>query len=367
MNVIKLPNGKYKHEQKYKCPISGKWRKVSVTMSSNSTQAFNKASRILEQKIKERSIPTSERLILLDVVAREFMEQKSLRVKSTTLAYNKAMLKRFFEWLPDYTYISDLNAKTLQNYINNIVRLSSFSYARASFSLIRQLLNFARRSGYVDNIAYIDDIELKAPPLTPQDLEKRNDKFLDKHELKDVLQQLSKINPIVSMILEFQSLTGLRIGELIALRFEDVEGDFININGTYNAFGERTTPKNVYSVRRVLLNKRAIEIINYFISKAKLLYMVTPPSGANYIFVTQGGKPFDYHYINKELKKLNYSKHISTHTFRHTHISMLASAGVPLKAIMERVGHNEPQTTLAVYTHVTKNMNDQVAKALESF
>ena len=53
-------------------------------------------------------------------------------------------------------------------------------------------------------------------------------------------------------------------------------------------------------------------------------------------------------------------KHLTTYIFRHTHISMLAELGVPLKTIMQRVGHNDPNTTLSIYTHVTKSMHDDV-------
>ena len=35
-------------------------------------------------------------------------------------------------------------------------------------------------------------------------------------------------------------------------------------------------------------------------------------------------------------------KHLTTHIFRYTHISMLSELGVPLKTIMQRVGHNDP-------------------------
>ena len=47
-----------------------------------------------------------------------------------------------------------------------------------------------------------------------------------------------------------------------------------------------------------------------------------------------------------------------------TSISILAESNVPLKAIMERVGHNEPRTTLAIYTHVTDEMKQEVNAAI---
>ena len=56
--------------------------------------------------------------------------------------------------------------------------------------------------------------------------------------------------------------------------------------------------------------------------------------------------------------------HLTTHIFRRTHISMLSELGVPLKTIMQRVGHNNPNTTLSSYTHVTKSMYDDVINML---
>lgn len=60
------------------------------------------------------------------------------------------------------------------------------------------------------------------------------------------------------------------------------------------------------------------------------------------------------------------NKKISSHIFRHTHISILAELSVPLKAIMERVGHNDPNTTLKIYTHVTDKMKQKTIKQLEN-
>ncbi|WP_373896211.1 tyrosine-type recombinase/integrase [Virgibacillus sp. CBA3643] len=56
------------------------------------------------------------------------------------------------------------------------------------------------------------------------------------------------------------------------------------------------------------------------------------------------------------LEYTNIEKKATPHIFRHTHISMLAEADVDLATVMERVGHDDPQTTLKIYTHVTKKM-----------
>ncbi len=59
-----------------------------------------------------------------------------------------------------------------------------------------------------------------------------------------------------------------------------------------------------------------------------------------------------------------WNKYVTIHTFRYTHISYLAEKGVPLKAIMNRVGHKNSKTTLEIYNQVTEQMNSYLINAL---
>ncbi|CAC8274265.1 phage integrase family protein [Staphylococcus aureus] len=73
--------------------------------------------------------------------------------------------------------------------------------------------------------------------------------------------------------------------------------------------------------------------------------------------------------INKRLssaaESLNINKKVTTHTLRHTHISLLAEMNISLKAIMKRVGHTDEKTTIKVYTHVTEKMDRELEQKLE--
>ncbi|MBS5520138.1 MAG: tyrosine-type recombinase/integrase [Acidaminococcus intestini] len=84
------------------------------------------------------------------------------------------------------------------------------------------------------------------------------------------------------------------------------------------------------------------------------------------MFTTSKGGPIDIAFANRVLCKLNYKKKLSTHIFRHTHIGLLAERGVPLKAIMARVGHNDPVTTMSIYTHVTDTMSQAAVRAMNA-
>lgn len=69
--------------------------------------------------------------------------------------------------------------------------------------------------------------------------------------------------------------------------------------------------------------------------------------------------------LKKASEWCGQGKRITTHTLRHTHISMLALFDVSHKTIMERVGYTDHKTALQIYTHVTQKMNDKMMDNLE--
>ena len=121
-------------------------------------------------------------------------------------------------------------------------------------------------------------------------------------------------------------------------------------------------------MRDVTLDNRCVKILNSIITDNKrqaLWFKGYEEQG--YIFAAKRGNPYDMQYINKLLKQVRIEgKHLTTHIFRHTHISILAELGIPLKAIMQRVGHNDPATTLSIYTHVTQHMKNDIVEKLNS-
>ncbi len=58
---------------------------------------------------------------------------------------------------------------------------------------------------------------------------------------------------------------------------------------------------------------------------------------------------------------------INIHGFRSSHCTLLLEAGVPLKDVMERLGHSDVQTTLAFYSYVTKDSRDKSAQLFAKY
>ncbi|WP_302939028.1 tyrosine-type recombinase/integrase [Megamonas funiformis] len=64
-----------------------------------------------------------------------------------------------------------------------------------------------------------------------------------------------------------------------------------------------------------------------------------------------------YWWVTRIAKKIN-ALYIHQHLFRHTHVSLLAEAGVPLPVITERLGHASTKITEEIYLHITKTTKE---------
>lgn len=367
---------RYKYCERFELP-NGEIRKVSVIFNTNSSHARKQATielqRKYEQAVKEIDI---NKVVTYYDVAMSWLEHTKPTVKRSTHINHTIYVNKIFTYIDKTLPIADLTAVTLEDVLHKVYYIEnlSYSYTRATFTTMKAIYKHAKRKKLIPSLIDFEDIEIKKKPFSHSDIAKKQGKFLDAVELKETLMQLSKIDSRIGLLFEFISLTGLRIGELLALRYSDYdkENATININGTiqydYKNSSEikRGTPKNIYSVRDVSLSDRAVSILDSIMleNKRRSLWF-EGYIDHGYIFTSSRGNPYDIQFLNRRLKGVHIEgKHLTTHIFRHTHISMLAELGVPLKTIMQRVGHNDPNTTLSIYTHVTKSMHDDVINKL---
>ncbi|MDN5411861.1 MAG: tyrosine-type recombinase/integrase [Lactococcus sp.] len=107
----------------------------------------------------------------------------------------------------------------------------------------------------------------------------------------------------------------------------------------------------------------------------KQLNLKIEPKNTNFIFLNTAGNLILPDALNRYLKKVGKKADIenknyhdfSSHMLRHSHISLLTELGIPIKVIMERVGHKDEKTTIQIYTHVTEKMKDVVDDKLKNF
>lgn len=88
----------------------------------------------------------------------------------------------------------------------------------------------------------------------------------------------------------------------------------------------------------------------------------------DFIFTSNEGYPKTIKHfairLQRLLKKTSIQKQITPHSFRHTHTSLLIEANVHIKEIQERLGHSDINTTMDIYTHMTKNIKKRIPISL---
>lgn len=156
--------------------------------------------------------------------------------------------------------------------------------------------------------------------------------------------------------------TGMRIGELRALTFADIDetAKTIRINKTYariNRTDYIQSPKTAKSNRTIPIPPFLVDMIKEY---KKTLYK---PKNNERIF------EFSKTWLNKTMKNACLKagvKKIRIHDLRHSHASLLIDMGFSPLLIRERLGHEDIQTTLNTYSHLYPNKQDVMIAKLEA-
>jgi integrase len=169
---------------------------------------------------------------------------------------------------------------------------------------------------------------------------------------------------------------GLRIGELLGLRWQDVdlESAMLRIRRTKSTAKTGptfTAPKNGKG-RSIRLTRRAVDALSAHkaAQNAERLMAGSLWEDHGLVFATHGGRPLDSRNVVrtsfKPLLKEAGLPDIRFHDLRHTCATLLLSRGHHPKLVQDLLGHASVALTLDRYSHVLPGMGDQTAAAMEA-
>jgi len=164
-------------------------------------------------------------------------------------------------------------------------------------------------------------------------------------KIRELLEALPEPSKSLAWLLV---LTGLRIGELLALSWRNVDLERGVLRVTQSVYeGHFDEPKSARSRRSVPLGTRAIEILS-----ARKSAAANPEA---LVFATRTGTPFCRHnLVNQQLKptcrKLGLVG-VSWHWLRHANATLLDAVGTPLGTVQALLGHSSAEITRDIYLH----------------
>ena len=186
--------------------------------------------------------------------------------------------------------------------------------------------------------------------------------------------------PATPTMNELTANGGARLGEIIALRWTDIEFDELKLSISKNRVRiigksiEQNSTKGGEGRRLIPLDPETVEILRSH-RHAQLKERLIAGSEweeSGHVFVNEFGHPIDYgtpsHIFQKYRKKLGIREQ-RFHDLRHFHATQLLRAGVPLHVVASRLGHRDAMVTATIYAHVTSDQAENAslifAKAVE--
>lgn len=354
-------------------PLTGKERRTTRRGFKTQKEA-KQAERNLLLDVEENGLPSNQSDGFQDPTFKEiaqlWLENYKTTVKPSTFENVKSKVEKMTE-----EHFKELKLKKITvAYCQKVVIELSKSYVLYNhyLSVINRIFKYAVLMDILDSNPFDKVIK----PKSRQTQRKGN--FLTKEELREFLKlaqtaTLSYFFPLVHLM----SYTGLRQGEALALKWSDIdfENKKITVDKTAVRIKEKQTlqtPKTKNSKRVISIDPSTLSILKSWKKDQIKIYFKNGKhfeGDDNFIFTNQRGDWVHIHNFIPYFKRFvtdHKLKPITPHGLRHTHASLLFSAGVEPKNISDRLGHSTVQITLDLYTHITEEQRtDTVEKLLE--
>ena len=334
--------------------LNGERRKERIGFVTKN-QANQARAKKIDELLNQAGITTGRKRISLTQAIEIHMGIKMRNVKESTLKKYRANKYHLIEAIKDVgeKYFKDvatiseaqfeLLADTLKSRSTSDHRKNNLLY------FLKAVENTAIRKGYMQKkVSY--DVKSKKPDP------KLKAQYFTKEELTDVWKCSDKF---YLDYFKFFVFTGLRLGEFINLKWENVDFDnkVISIE-KYIEDGELIwEPKTKSSIRNVPLSSEASDILK----KQKGKHDV-------FVFTSKKGKKLHpntvYGAFKRAVKKAEVSDDKTVHTLRHTFASQLAQKGVVLYKIGTYLGHSKSETT-RIYAHLSPSDDAEVLGQIE--
>ena len=179
-------------------------------------------------------------------------------------------------------------------------------------------------------------------------MEKKLPKFIYYNDLLEILEESAKDSDGIrdKLIIEMLYATGVRVSELVNIKYSDIDYN----NRRIRVCGKGNKERIVY------FGEYALDALNEYTSTHK-------KNEQGYVFTnSKGGALTDRgvrYIIEKLMNKLSVKVHVTPHVLRHTFATDMLNNGCDIKIVQELLGHSSLRTT-EIYTHVTNERLKEV-------
>ena len=350
-----LPDGRCNYRLPYVDRMTGKNKKLSVIMPSQSASNYKLALRTLQTKLDKIMTEADGTEGQLGELIEMYLSERAKQIKPSTLKRNSFALEQCCKVLGADVYVSQLTLPYVKNnlqkqmpkavtYNENIKRFKSF-------------LRWCYINDYLPDQKLAD--KLVAMPDNRQ--ERITDKYLEKDELMLLLDAAE--HDLWRFVTHFLALSGMRVGELIALQNSDIDDEYIHVQRTYEISVSKLSdmPKTSSSIRDIYLRPELKKLVSEIQSYMRI-WKFERGIRSDLFICSENGTYMNYNSYRKWLKENSediLGRKITPHALRHTTASLLIADGVPLEVVSRMLGHDGSKITKQIYIHITQELKNR--------
>lgn len=349
-------------------------------------KAYHGIDPLTNKKIitKRRGFKTEREARLAEAKCLADYDKKTFRSRNTTTTFRQVYevwREHYKQTVKESTYVSQIDKADrliLPHFGDKAINKISLTMCQAQVnnwaaeykrffgivSIANQIFDYAISMELIEGNPMRKTLKPKRQKKDKDELEQ----FYDKEELQQFFELVAGFDDI-EMLTYFRLLafTGMRKNEVGALRWTDIDlkNHQLKVNLTL-AKGEGNriifqSPKTKKSARTISLDPKTVDILKEWHKH----------STKGLLFKNDHGEARSITHVNNLLNRIwrKYPdfKRITPHGFRHTHCSLLFEAGASIKEVQERLGHENIQTTMDIYAHVTQKAKNDVADKFASY
>ncbi len=246
--------------------------------------------------------------------------------------------------------ISNLTEQHIQDVINRAYKkgLSKKSLQNIRF-IILAFIKYCRRSKYTS--LFPEDITIpKAARSNPKNILTLSD-FKKLFEIDTTVKRNKRIRDPYINAYRFQVVTGLRPGELMALKWTDISGNVVQLSESKNYLNEFTKGKNENAIRRFALDE---------FMKTILENQAQYTADEKFIFGEMNLSTYEKSW--RRYCESNNFQYVTLYELRHTFISYVKS--LPKGELQSVVGHSEAMDTYGRYGHEVEGELEKTASKI---
>lgn len=273
-------------------------------------------------------------------------------------------------------------------------KMKSEGYSGGYIDHTRMVMNMIFNQAYLNGMITTNPVSRSVLPKV-EDEENEKRRALTEMEQKAFLECVERKRPFYAPLFYLGFSTGMRIGEINALEWKNIDFDKLEIHVTGTMIklpgkDYRKGPvKSGSSLRTIpLLPEIAKRLRKHKIEQAKLKFALgdkwEPAAGLeDLVFTTAFGKPLMtlsvgryidsiVNAVNREEEKKAKAEHrkaepmesFCPHAMRHTFATRALERGIPPKVVQSYLGHSTIEVTMNIYTHVTAELEREEIKKI---